>query len=229
MVTVHKKCISDLTGVCTLSSFYYDDYDRFIQSHSTNRLGGTEDEYNLYSFTDKILKKLHVHTDGISANNTIQEVYAYTYDNADRLLTTTHQLNNGKPVVLESNTYDELCRLKTQNINDGKDQVNYAYNSMGNVTNINRNGTDESATNDWKKMNYLTLTYYGNQLVHATDIVNGPNYPASLNNLPHFHDMAIRGNEYAYDNDGNMTEDLNKGITNIQYNLLDLPYLNEQM
>ncbi|MBE6282464.1 MAG: hypothetical protein E7095_10505 [Bacteroides sp.] len=28
---------------------------------------------------------------------------------------------------------------------------------------------------------------------------------------------------YTYDNNGNLTQDLNKGITNISYNLLSLP------
>jgi RHS repeat-associated protein len=84
---------------------------------------------------------------------------------------------------------------------------------------------DVRINNDWQKMDYVTLTYNGNQLIHATDTVNGPNYPASLSNVPHFHDKTITGNEYVYDSNGNMTEDLNKGITNITYNLLDLPYL----
>ena len=66
------RSISDLTGRYTLSSYYYDDHNRLIQSHATNRMGGMEDDYYLYSFTGKILKKLHVHTDSISANNAMQ-------------------------------------------------------------------------------------------------------------------------------------------------------------
>ena len=307
-----------LTGACTYSlsdgrysliSYYYDDRGRTIQTHETNYMGGAEDEYYSLSFTGKTLKKMHVHTDSISTGNNIQEVYTYTYDNADRLLTTIHQLNNNAPVVLESNAYDELCRLKTQTMNDGNSHVTYTYNirnwikgiqstmfnetltyediasdnyakeyggnitsmtwqangdlqrgyvfgydsigrltnadyqstrcseanldhnvsyaydMMGNVSKIMRNGTSESTANDWQKMDYVKLTYNGNQLIHATDTVNGPNYPASLSNVPHFHDKNISGNEYMYDNNGNMTEDLNKGITNVTYNLLDLPYL----
>ena len=39
----------------------------------------------------------------------------------------------------------------------------------------------------------------------------------------YFTDGANKVQEYAYDANGNMTRDLNKGISNITYNLLNLP------
>ena len=38
-----------------------------------------------------------------------------------------------------------------------------------------------------------------------------------------FKDGVKQANEYAYDANGNLTKDLNKGITNISYNCLNLP------
>ena len=38
-----------------------------------------------------------------------------------------------------------------------------------------------------------------------------------------FKDGVKQANEYDYDNNGNLTKDLNKGITEIQYNCLNLP------
>ena len=139
------------------------------------------------------------------ANGDIQRGYVFGYDSIGRLTNADYQSTR--------------CSEANQD-----HKVSYAYDMMGNVSKIMRNGTNEATANDWQKMDYVTLKYNGNQLIHATDTVNGPNYPASLNNVPHFHDKNISGNEYTYDYNGNMTEDLNKGITNIQYNLLDLPY-----
>jgi len=73
---------------------------------------------------------------------------------------------------------------------------------------------DVRINNDWQKMDYVTLTYKGNQLIHATDTVNGPNYPASLNNVPHFHDKTITGNEHMYDSNGNILYNVENGWTN---------------
>lgn len=38
-----------------------------------------------------------------------------------------------------------------------------------------------------------------------------------------FKDTVKQAGEYAYDGNGNLTKDLNKGITGIQYNILHLP------
>lgn len=38
-----------------------------------------------------------------------------------------------------------------------------------------------------------------------------------------FKDAVKQANEYAYDANGNLTKDLNKNITGIQYNCLNLP------
>ena len=38
-----------------------------------------------------------------------------------------------------------------------------------------------------------------------------------------FKDGVKQANEYTYDANGNLTKDLNKGITNISYNCLNLP------
>jgi len=42
-------------------------------------------------------------------------------------------------------------------------------------------------------------------------------------NLNKYIYMASQDNEYTYDQNGNMTKDLNRKISSIQYNLLNLP------
>jgi len=65
----------------------------------------------------------------------------------------------------------------------------------------------------------LSFTYNGNQLIKADDAVSGPYYAGAF----HFRDGADEDLEYEYDENGSMTKDLNKNISSIQYNSLNLP------
>ena len=46
---------------------------------------------------------------------------------------------------------------------------------------------------------------------------------SAYNNGFEFKDAVQQADEYAYDKNGNLTKDLNKNISNIQYNYLNLP------
>ena len=54
--------------------------------------------------------------------------------------------------------------------------------------------------------------------LHA-QTVSGPDHAGAF----HFVDGTDEETEYEYDPNGNMTKDSNKGISSIQYNLLNLP------
>ena len=59
-----------------------------------------------------------------------------------------------------------------------------------------------------------------NHIVHVTDsVTSGHSYAGAF----HFADGANTDTEYEYDDNGNMTKDLNRGITGITYNALNLP------
>ena len=65
----------------------------------------------------------------------------------------------------------------------------------------------------------LTMTLNGNQLTSVNDAATAPPF----NNGFEFKDNSKQATEYIYDDNGNLTKDLNKKITNIQYNYLNLP------
>jgi RHS repeat-associated protein len=65
----------------------------------------------------------------------------------------------------------------------------------------------------------LSLSHDGNQLRRVTDQCAGLAYEGAMD----FRDGADAATEYSYDACGNMTSDLNKGITGISYNELNLP------
>ena len=57
-----------------------------------------------------------------------------------------------------------------------------------------------------------------NKVTKIEDSVSDPTYNGCFN----FADGASQSNEYTYDQNGNLTKDLNKKISSIQYNLLIL-------
>ena len=73
---------------------------------------------------------------------------------------------------------------------------------------------------DYGTIDDLTYSYEGNQVVKIDDAADeSPNYSGAM----HFRDAANEETEYTYDANGNMLTDRNKGITSIEYNVLDLP------
>ncbi|WP_201291585.1 RHS repeat domain-containing protein, partial [Tenacibaculum maritimum] len=87
------------------------------------------------------------------------------------------------------------------------------YDKNGNINRLFRNGVHNTV---YGRVDDLSYSYIGNQLTRVTE--NG----SSLIKSEGFKDInnAI---DYTYDVNGNMTKDLNKGITNISYNHLNLP------
>ncbi|WP_201292142.1 RHS repeat domain-containing protein, partial [Tenacibaculum maritimum] len=83
----------------------------------------------------------------------------------------------------------------------------------GNINRLFRNGVYNTI---YGRVDDLSYSYIGNQLTKVTE--NG----SSLIKSEGFKDVnnAI---DYTYDVNGNMTKDLNKGITDISYNHLNLP------
>lgn len=134
-----------LTGTCiytlgegsanpVLTTMYYDNKGRIVQSRSIDHRSGVEQDYFHYTFTGKMQQQQHIRTG--SGCQSIKEVSHYTYDSAERLIQVTHQLNDGETTVLSANEYDELCRLKKSILNNGKQSVEYAYNIRNWLTGI---------------------------------------------------------------------------------------------
>lgn len=68
-------------------------------------------------------------------------------------------------------------------------------------------------------MDNLTLHYSGNQLLNVEDTGTTPSLSMSMD----FKNEMSQGMEYFYDSNGNLVKDLNKGISRIEYNILNLP------
>ena len=120
-------------------------------------------------------------------------------------------------------SYDGMSRLTAAGyLENGKlnnhFSTSYKYDLMGNILSLRREGLLDSG--DYGTIDDLTYSYEGNQVVKIDDAADeSPNYSGAM----HFRDAANEETEYTYDANGNMLTDSNKGITSIDYNVLDLP------
>ncbi|WP_276679869.1 DUF6443 domain-containing protein [Empedobacter brevis] len=119
--------------------------------------------------------------------------------------------------------YDNLNRLREGTYIKGVNQIVNAYNEIikgydknGNITGIVRSGEQDISNNMiWIDDTNYTYQANSNKLLAVTD---NPGYKDVG-----FIDGNTSGNDYAYDANGNLIQDLNKGITKISYNFLNLP------
>lgn len=94
----------------------YDRKGRLTRQIRTNMRGGYDDTSYKYSFTDKPVSKLMVHS---TANMpTLTQRYEYEYDHADRLAKVTYSLNNAEKKTLREIDYDELGRVHDERTGD---------------------------------------------------------------------------------------------------------------
>ena len=120
-------------------------------------------------------------------------------------------------------SYDGMSRLTAAGyLENGKlnnhFSTSYKYDIMGNILSLRREGLLDSG--DYGTIDDLTYSYEGNQVVKIDDAADeSPSYSGAM----HFRDAANEETEYTYDANGNMLTDSNKGITSIDYNVLDLP------
>ena len=135
-----------------------------------------------------------------SGNESTVRGYKFTYDGLDRMLNAT---------------YGETAGIST-NANRFSETVT-GYDKNGNIKGLQRYGQLSSAA--YGMIDNLTLTLNGNQLNRVDDAVAASTYNGGFE----FKNGANAADEYSYDANGNLTKDLNKGISGITYNFLNLP------
>ena len=126
--------------------------------------------------------------------------YKFTYDGLNRMLNAT---------------YGETAGIST-NANRFSENVT-GYDKNGNIKSLQRYG--QTGASAYGLIDNLTFTFNGNQLSRVDDAVMASAYGGGFE----FKDGVKQVGEYTYDANGNLTKDLNKGITDIQYNCLNLP------
>ena len=204
----------------TLYDATYDNFGRLLtkQYHGTSSnkltytynlrswltgISGTRFTQNLYYNTGVGTAKYNGSISSItwkSGNESTVRGYKFTYDGLDRMLNAT---------------YGETASIST-NANRFSENVT-GYDKNGNIKSLQRYG--QTGASAYGLLDNLTYTLTGNQLSCVEDAVSTAAYGTNTA----FVNGASAAGEYAYDVNGNLTKDLNKGIADIQYNVLNLP------
>ena len=135
-----------------------------------------------------------------AGNESTVRGYKFTYDGLDRL---------------QNAIYGESASINA-NTNRFSEKVT-AYDKNGNILALQRYG--QTIASAYGLIDNLKITLNGNQLKSVNDAIATMAY----NNSFEFKNGANATTEYMYDANGNLTKDLNKNITDIQYNFLNLP------
>ena len=204
----------------TLADYAYDNLGRLqsksLHGSATNKLtyaynvrgwltgiSGTKFTQNLYYNTGNGTARYNGSISSMtwkSGNESTVRGYKFTYDGLDRVLNAT---------------YGETASIST-NANRFSENVT-GYDKNGNIKSLQRYG--QTGASAYGLIDNLTFTLNGNQLSRVDDAVSTVAYGTNTA----FVNGASAAGEYAYDANGNLTKDLNKGITDIQYNVLNLP------
>ncbi|MEW7279223.1 DUF6443 domain-containing protein [Aquimarina sp. 2201CG1-2-11] len=115
--------------------------------------------------------------------------------------------------------YDALNRITEAISNDGNYNLsNVTYDKAGNILSLDRKGHLNDAASAFGDMDKLVYNYshneVSNKLLKVTD---------NTTNTFGFKDGNKNGDDFVYDENGNLTIDRNKRITSILYNHLNLP------
>ena len=113
----------------------YDRRNRPAKTVSSDHLGGWRVEDVQFTHQGSPSGRHLEHHE--PSGRTRTEDYIYTYDNQERLLTVSHTLDGGIPVVLTTNTYDALGRLAATG-HEGNTALGqeYTYNIRSQLTGI---------------------------------------------------------------------------------------------
>ena len=218
LLTVKHKL--DALGEVTLVNNVYDDLGRLQskslhgsavnkQTYTYNIRGwltgvsGSKFTQNLYYNTGNGVVKYNGSISSMTwkaGNESTVRGYKFTYDGLDRLLNAI---------------YGETAGISTNANRFSENVTNYDKN--GNIKGLQRYG--QTGASAYGLIDNLTFTLNGNRLNRVDDAVTASTYGGGFE----FKDGVKQANEYAYDANGNLTKDLNKGITNISYNCLNLP------
>ena len=204
----------------TLADYAYDNLGRLqsksLHGSATNKLtyaynvrgwltgiSGTKFTQNLYYNTGNGTARYNGSISSMTwkaGNESTVRGYKFTYDGLDRLLNATY----GETAGINAKT-DRFSENVT------------AYDKNGNIKTLQRYG--QTAASGYGLIDNLTFTLAGNLLNRVDDAAAASAYGGGFE----FKDGVKQANEYTYDSNGNLTKDLNKGISTITYNVLNLP------
>ncbi|MDO6812238.1 DUF6443 domain-containing protein [Tenacibaculum soleae] len=226
---------TNITGIEVITENTYDELGQLKRKNvggktTHGRLQNVDYTYNVRGWLKNINQ---------DSNTTDNDLFNFTINynnptstgtalfNGNISQTSWNTLSADKSAKMYNYRYDALNRITSATgvLGNKYDVSGIIYDKNGNIRNLQRNGhivenPIASNSSGFGLMDNLKYTYANNntsnQLIKVEELTGG-------NATYGFKDGANATTEYIYDVNGNMTKDLNKGITNITYNHLNLP------
>lgn len=199
-----------------VSSYSYDDIGRLVSVKRSGNAGIVKYDYNIRNWlketkSDRFKQNLWYESTGAypcfngnisrmqwqTSKDNVLRVYDFAYDGLNRL---------------EESTYAEGADM-SQNKNRYSENI-LSYSPNGSIERLQRYGKKNNET--FGLIDDLTYSYNGNQIKAISDKAGSLLYNGSFD----FKDGANADVEYFYDANGALVKDLNKGISNIEYDVL---------
>ena len=199
-----------------VASYSYDDIGRLVSLNRSGNAGIVNYAYNIRNWlkeakSDRFCQNLWYETTGAypcfngnisrlqwqSGKDNVLRVYDFAYDGLNRL---------------EESTYAEGAGM-SQNKNRYSEKI-LSFSPNGSIECLQRYGKKNNGT--FGLIDDLTYSYNGNQIKAISDKAGSLLYNGSFD----FKDGANADVEYFYDANGALVKDLNKGISNIEYDVL---------
>ena len=199
-----------------VSSYSYDDIGRLVSVKRSGNAGIVKYDYNIRNW----LKETK--SDRFSQNLWYESTGAYPCFNGN-ISRMQWQTSNVTVLLVYYFAYDGLYRLEESTYAEGADMSQNKNRYSENVLSYSANGSIERLQRYGKKNNGafgliddLMYSYNGNQIKAISDKAGSLLYDGSFD----FKDGANADVEYFYDTNGALIKDLNKGISNIEYDVL---------
>lgn len=199
-----------------VSSYSYDDIGRLVSVKRSGNAGIVKYDYNIRNWlketkSDRFSLNLWYESTGAypcfngnisrmqwqTSKDNVLRVYDFAYDGLNRL---------------EESTYAEGAGM-SQNKNRYSENI-LSYSPNGSIERLQRYGKKNNGT--FGLIDDLMYSYNGNQIKAISDKAGSLLYDGSFD----FKDGANADVEYFYDTNGALVKDLNKGISNIEYDVL---------
>ncbi len=195
-----------------------------VGNSSVNPLQVVDYAYNVRGWLKKINQDSNT-TDNdlfnfsINYNTPTDQTKALFNGNISETLWNSLSINPSGSVISNKYeyTYDALNRITSAIDNTGRYNLEtITYDKNGNIMSLTRDGWQDSS--NYNNMDVLNYNYFNNETSNKLYKV------ADTGNSNHgYKDSSTNDQDYWYDPNGNMIKDDNKGITNIEYNYLNLP------
>ena len=199
-----------------VASYSYDDIGRLVSLKRSGNAGIVNYAYNIRNWlkeanSDRFCQNLLYENTGAypcfngnisrmqwqTSKDNVLRVYDFAYDGLNRL---------------EESTYAEGAGM-SQNKNRYSEKI-LSFSPNGSIECLQRYGKKNNGT--FGLIDDLMYSYNGNQIKEISDKAGSLLYDGSFD----FKDGANADVEYFYDANGALVKDLNKGISNIEYDVL---------